>query len=431
MCEWLGGFIIANHEISPLTGSKKPRFFYGYVIVAVTFIIMIVLWGVFYSFGIFFESLVTEFGWTRAEISGAVSLSFLIIGFLGIVTGRLTDRFGPRVVMTICALISGTGYLLMSWIDALWQLYLIYGVIVAVGLGGGFVPMVSTVARWFVKRRGLMMGIVLSGVGIGTVVMPPLVTHLIATYGWRTTYIIIGVITLVVLVVAAQFLKRDPGQVGQLAYGENELVEKELDLQSSGFSLQKAMHTRQFWLLGAILFCFGFWQQTIMVHIVPHAIDIGISAVSAASILSVTGGISIASRVIMGSVADRTGSKRAIMIIFILMAAALFWLPVAKELWMLYLFAVVFGFSYGGESSVRPLIVAELFGLKAYGAIHGVVFIGFTIGGAIGTVVAGRIFDITDSYQLAFLALAALGVVGIILVSFLRLSSKGGLMGSV
>lgn len=418
---------MADYEVSTTPGSKKPRFFYGYVVVVAAFFIMVIYAGALYSFGVFFKPLAAEFGWTRAVIAGAYSTCLFLTGLLYMVTGRLNDRFGPRVVITICSLISGTGYLLMSRIDAVWQLYLIYGVIVAVGLGGGFVPMVSTVARWFVKRRGLMMGIVLSGVGIGTVVMPPLVTHLIATYGWRTTYIIIGVITLVVLVVAAQFLKRDPGQVGQLAYGENELVEKELDLQSSGFSLQKAMHTRQFWILGAILFCFGLWQQTIMVHIVPHAIDIGISAVSAANILSVTGGISIASRVIMGSVADRTGSKRAIIIIFILMAAALFWLPVAKELWMLYLFAVVFGFSYGGESSVRPLMVADLFGLKAYGVIHGVVFIGFTIGGAIGTVVAGRIFDITDSYQLAFLALAALGVVGIILVSFLRLSGKGGI----
>ena len=177
---------------------------------------MVIYAGTLYSFGVFFKPLAAEFGWTRAVTAGAYSTCLFLTGLLYMVTGRLNDRFGPRVVITICALISGTGYFLMSRVNAVWQLYLFYGVIVAMGQSGGLIPIMSTIARWFVKRRGLMTGIVVAGVGVGIVVVPPVVTRLIDAYGWRTTYVVVSVIMLVVLLIAAQFLRRDPSQVGQL-----------------------------------------------------------------------------------------------------------------------------------------------------------------------------------------------------------------------
>ena len=194
--------------------SRQPKIFYGYIVVAVAFLIMMIMWGTSYSFGVFFKPLLAEFGWTRAMTSGAYSLCMLLTGLLSIGTGRLTDRFGPRVVVTGCGLFLGLGCLLVSQVSALWQLYLFYGVMIGAGLSGAVVPMVATVARWFVKRRGMMTGITISGLGMGTLVMPPITNWLISTYGWRTSYIIIGITALVLVTSAAQFMKRDPAQIG-------------------------------------------------------------------------------------------------------------------------------------------------------------------------------------------------------------------------
>jgi len=397
------------------TESKEPKVFYGHIVVAVAFFILAVAWGTIYSFGVFFKPVLAEFGWTRAMISGAYTLYQALHGFLYIFAGRLTDRFGPRLVVTICGLFFGLGFLLMSQISAIWQVYLLYGVAVAVGASGVYVPLVSTVARWFAKRRGLMTGIAVSGIGIGTIIIPPVASWLISNYGWRNSYIIIGCVALVVVVIAAQFLRRDPGQVGQLPYGAEEMKLKGSGLEVQGFSLRRAIRTGQFWIFGAMLFLFHFSQQTVMVHIVPHATDLGVPAVIAAGILSIIGGLSIMGRVGMGSVGDRIGNKPALIIVFTLASVALFWLLLAKELWMFYLFAIIFGFAYGGEVALMSPTVAELFGLGAHGEILGTAVFGGTIGGAIGPLVAGHIFDITNSYQPVFLLCVVLSITGLAL----------------
>ena len=209
---------------------KRPSFFYGYVIVAVAFFLMLIMWGAYYSFGIFFEPLLAQFGWTKAMTSGAFSLSFFLTGILGVLAGKLTDRFGPRVVMTVCGFFLGLGYLMMSQIGAIWQLYLFYGVVIAIGMSGAWVPLISTVPRWFVKRRGMMTGIVTSGTGIGTIIFSLVASRLISDHGWRLSYVIVGSGVLVLLMLAAQFLRRDPHQIGQLPYGRSEVNGEDLNL---------------------------------------------------------------------------------------------------------------------------------------------------------------------------------------------------------
>jgi len=402
------------------TESKRPRFFYGYVVALAAFFTTLVMSWSLASYGVFFKPLATEFGWTRAMTAGALSLSLFVFGLLSMVTGRLTDRFGPRLVATVCGSILSLGYLLMSRINDGWQLYLFYGVIIAVGQSGGFVPMMSTVARWFVKKRGLMNGIVVAGIGVGIVIMPPVATHLIATYGWRTSYGIIGIITLVLLIGAAQFLKRDPNQIGHLPDGDSDAKPESTVPVTKGYTLGEALHTRQFWMLCATYFCYGFFVQPIIVHIVPHATDLGISTMTAASILSVIGGLSIAGRIGIGSGGDRIGHKPALVIAFLIAVIAMVLLLVAREVWMFYLFAVIFGFAYGGLIAIESPMTAQLFGLRAHGAILGVVHFHATIGNAIGLPFAGKLFDLNGNYQLAFLVFVGLSGVGLILVSLLR-----------
>jgi MFS family permease len=405
---------LTQKVVLPTTTGKEPRFFYGYIIVLAGFFVMVLMNGAFYSFGVFFKPMLEEFGWTRAMTSGAYSLNMILWGLLSIITGRLNDRFGPRIVITACGFIFGAGYLLMSRISTLWQFYLFYGVIIAIGLSGCFAPI-----RWFTKRRGLMTGIVISGIGVGTIIIPPLASQLISIYGWRTSYIFLGITTLVLLIISAQFLRRDPGQIGQMPYGEDKLKPKGSVSETGGFSFQEAIHTRRFWMLSAVFFCYGFIVHTIMVHIVSHATDLGIAPVIASGILAAMGGISITGRIGMGSVADRIGNKRSLLINFFLLAISLLWLLRVRDLGMFYLFAVVFGFSWGGLAIFNSLMTAEVFGLKAHGAIMGLVTFVYTTGSAIGPVLAGHIFDITGSYNSAFMVTAALGVAGFIAASLL------------
>jgi MFS family permease len=378
------------------------------------------IFGSYNSFGIFFEPVLTDFNWTRTIISGGFSLSWIMQGLLGIAMGRLTDRFGPRVVLTISGFLVGLGYLLMSQIGAVWQLYLFYGVIIGSGMGGTWVPIVSTVARWFAKRRSLMTGIVLSGVSIGTLIGAPVASRLISTYDWRMSYIVVGGIVLVVVVLAAQFLRRDSTQARQKPYRGSEGETQEPISETHSFSLREAVRTRQFWLTSGMFFCFGFCVYTIIAHIVLHVIGLGISSTSAANILATAGGLSIAGRIVLGSVGDRFGNRQVFIIGFVLMAATLFSLVPAKEVWGLYLFAVVFGFAFGGCATSESPLVAGLFGLSSHGLILGVInLLGFTFGAAVGPLIGGYIFDMTNSYQLAFIICGAVSVVGLILTVLL------------
>ena len=398
----------------------KPEFFYGYIVVVAAFFIMVAIFGLYYCFGIFFDPMLLEFGWTRAMTSGAFSLSMVVYGLLNVAVGGLTDRFGPRMVVTICGLLIGLGYLLMSQISAVWQLYLFYGVIIGAGMGGSFIALLSSVARWFVKRRGMMTGIVMAGIGIGTLIGPPVASWLISTYSWRVSYIILGGIVLVVVVLSAQFLKRDPTQVGQVALGGDEEEKQGPTLAMEGFSLREATCTSQFWITFAMLLCFGFWLYAVLVHIAPHAIELGISAANAASILAAIGVSSILGKVLLGIAVDRIGGRFGFLISFILVSAALFWLVPVTEVWRLYLFAAVFGFAYGGGGVSEAPLVAGLFGLRSHGLVLGVINLGFTIGGSLGPLMAGYIFDVTGSYQVAFLISAIVGIVGLILAVVLR-----------
>ncbi len=413
-----------NKEIE----TEKKGFFYGYVIVAIACLVNVILGGTLYTFSVFFEPLSGEFGWTRAVTSGAFSLYMILHGFLYIVTGRLNDKVGPRIVLSGCGLFMGLGYLLMSQVNGIWHIYLFYGVIIAVGMSGGYVPITSTVTRWFESnaKRGLMIGISIAGTGIGTMIMPPLANWLISSYGWRTSYTVIGIMVLVLIMAAAQFMKRAPEQMQQPSRDRNGAITDSPPVKSRGLSLKQAIRTRQFWLLSVAYFGFGVFLQAVMVHIVLHARGMGISPAAAANIFVAIGGLSLIGRIGMGSAGDRIGNKSVIIINFVLMAAALAWLLIAKEMWMLILFAGAFGFAYGGLVAAQSPIIADLFGISSHGVILGVIVSIITIGAAIGPVMAGAIFDFTESYFPAFLVCVAFSIIGLILTLFLKPIAGGG-----
>lgn len=377
--------------------------------------------GTLFTYGVLFTPLSTDLGWSRAAISGAQSLASLLTGLLGIVMGGLSDRFGPRQLLTICGFLLGFGYILLSQLNAIWQLYLFYGVMGGIGMSSIVVPLLSTTARWFAKRRGLMTGIAFLGTGLGSIILPPVVVRLIITYGWRTTFIVMGATVLLIIIPAAQFIIRDPRQKGLLPYGATgEEGEESSGSADASLSFHEAAQTRQFWLLCILFITHGIGQGTVIVHSVPYAIDAGISAVLAANIITIIGGTSAASRVLLGSIADRIGNKLILIIGLIPVTAVLFWLMATTELWAFYLAAGIFGFGFGGIVVSQSPIVAELFGMRAHGAIFGMIIFSVTFGIAAGPLMSGTIFDATGSYYLAFLICAIVSVTSLILTSLLK-----------
>ena len=399
----------------------RSRYFFGYNIVAASFIIQAVCIGAMFSYGVFFKKFQAEFGWTRATISGASSLAFLIMGIVGIPVGRLNDRIGPRAIIAFAGIAFGLGYMFMSILLAPWQLYLLYGVLVGIGFSTHDVITLSTVARWFVRRRGMMSGIVKVGTGSGQLLVPLIATALITAYGWRTAYLIIGAVALVIIVAVAQVLRRDPQEIGLLPDGgSKKTAGTGIRPKEWGMALKDAVRTAQFWIVSIAEFTTFFCLFTIIVHIVPHAMDLGLQPTNAAGVLSMIGGVSILGRFVMGTANDRIGGKRSLIICFILLLCGLVWLQVATEAWMLFLFAVLYGFAHGGFFTVVSPTVAELFGTGSHGLLFGLVLASGTIGGAIGPLLAGHIFDLTGSYGILFLVLSGLAVIGLLLITLLQ-----------
>ena len=417
--------------------ANPPRFFYGWVVVATAFCVTLVAYGIQYSFGIFLEPLEEDFGWSWTLISGAASLFILSRGALAIFTGWTTDRYGPRRIVAIGGFFLGLGLILTSQISAAWQLYLFYGLMGGFGLSVAFAPLMATVSRWFVSKRGLAIGIVAAGIGAGTAVMSPLAAYLVATYEWRLSYIIIGLLAFIIIIPGAFLLRRSPEEKGLLPLGKAEAIagdeensniakkEDSLTSESAGFSLKDAARTRAFWLLLAIIIFWSTCLQMTMIYIYPHANTVlGIPWEVAASFMIVIGISSIIGRLVMGALSDRLGGKRTLVICLVLQALAMFWLLRATDIWMIYLFAAVFGFAYGGCVPQLPVIAGEIFGLKSIGEIVGFQMLGVAIGGAIGPLLGGYVFDVTGSYYFAFTVGGVCTILTLILLAFIKAPRK-------
>jgi MFS transporter, OFA family, oxalate/formate antiporter len=371
-------------------------------IVAACFLIQAVGIGTFVTYGVFFNSLSSELGWSRALISGASSVAFFLSGIFAVLVGRLSDQYGPRIFMGVAALFFGSGFMLMSRVYEVWQLYLFYGLIFGIGLSAIDVIALTTTARWFATSRGFMTGIVKVGTGAGQFSIPLLASILIGAYGWRNAYLFIGAMACILLLGASQLLRPYPKYLD--GKHSQDVVQPILDDsdEKKSFSVKEALKTKQLWLLCGAYLLLVFCLIIVLVHIVPHATDIGLSHKSAAGILSTIGAVSMIGRFLSGVTIDRTSSKTIMVICFFILIAILLWLRIADSLWMLYLFGGVYGLAHGGFFTAISPIVVEVFGISAHGAIFGIVVFFGTLGGAIGPVVAGKMFDLSGNYNEVF-----------------------------
>jgi len=398
----------------------KTPLYYGYHVVAASFVIQGVTIGGIFAYGVLFKELEAEFGWSRAAIAGASSVSMIVMGMMAVVAGRLNDRVGPRGLLTVSALFYGIAFMLLATLQAQWQLYLFYGLLVGIGLCTHDVVTLSTVARWFTRRRGLVSGIVKCGTGTGQLLIPLAVAALVAAFGWRTACIVFGASALVVLAAAAQPMRRDPQSIGLRGDdGASGTPPPAPQALRAAPGTETGAHRPLLWLLCGVQFLVFSCLVTTQVHIAAHATDLGLSRGTAAGILSTVGGVSVLGRLTIGGLIDRMGGRRALIACFTTLLASYVWLQFATTPWMLFAFAAIYGLAHGGFFTVMSPTVAEYFGLRAHGMLFGTVLLFGSIGGAIGPLAAGASFDASGSYRIAFVTLGAIAVTGLILVASL------------
>jgi len=411
---------------SPL--KLKDKLFYGWVVVASFFIIGTAIWGIRFTFGVFFKSIESEFTLTRTATSAIFSTQMVLGGVFTILGGWVLDRYGPRIVILLMGLFAGLSLLLTSQTNAVWQLFITYSLLLAMGTSAIYVGVMSTVSRWFDRRRGLALGLASVGAGLGPMIMAPFATYLIANFDWRTAFIVMGLLAWLIVIPLSRLLKRDPYEIGAVPDGvKTPLKDTESEknyVKIADLSLAQAFRTRSFWLVIFIFLLFASSLFLILTHLVPHATDIGFSAVEAATVLSVAGGATIVGRLLLGIASDRIGRKAAAITCTLLHAVAMVCLAQAQDLGTLYLFALLFGLGWGGMGPIMAAIIGDTFGLGKMGAILGVLDAGFNVGAAIGPVIGGLIFDVSHSYFLAFSLGAAVMLVATLLITLIRRETK-------
>lgn len=364
----------------------------GWQAVIGTFLILTMGFGSAYSFGTFFAPLQEQFGASRAAVSAAFSLAILTLFSVGPLTGTLADRLGPRVLVSGGVALVGCGLILASLAQHLWQVQAAFALCIGGGVGMSYVPAVGAVQKWFDRRRGLASGIAVSGIGVGTLVVPPIGALLIAQMDWRPAFLSIGVFVLLAGG-AAGLLVTNPSR--------SAASQEATPTAAGGVPLSAAVRSRPFFLLllGFLLASLG--QFTPIAHLVPYAEDRGISPQAAATLLSLLGVGSAVGRFAIGAGADRIGRWRGLGLSFGgVGVSCLLWL-VSDGMAGLGAFAVCVGLFWGGSVALAPSVMADYFGTRAVSGIIGVLYAGVGLGALVGPVMAGLVFDLWESYTIA------------------------------
>jgi MFS transporter, OFA family, oxalate/formate antiporter len=385
------------------SASSNPRIFYGWFVVAAAFAVTFMGFGSAYTFSAFVESLQRDFGASR----GSVSLVFSLAGFLyfglGVVSGPLADRWGSRRLAVIGMILVGAGLAIAGAARNLTEVYAAYGLGVGLGVGCAYVPAVGAVQRWFARRRGFASGLAVSGIGVGTLVMPPLASFLIAAFGWRDAYLVLGGLAAIVGAGMALMIENDPRDRGLAPDGDPRRSDAR-SMRPGGASVREAVTSRRFAILYAACLICSFGAFVPFVHLVSYATDHGIPPSIAVLLLGVIGVGSTAGRFCLGGLADRIGRRLALSTMYAGMALALAIWACAIDLWPLAAFAFAYGVFYGGWVAVLPAVVMDCFGGRNVSAIIGILYTSVAFGTLIGPSAAGFVFDLSHSYTLPILA---------------------------
>lgn len=412
---------------------KKPRFFYGWVILAISFGAMTLAMGARNSFSIFFVVILEEFGWSRAGTAGIFSLNVVVYGIAAPFSGALVDKFGPRKILIAGTIILSLAIIFCSMIRTVFHLYILFGAMAAIGTSLIGYPVHSSVLpNWFVKRRGLVFGIFTSGWGASFLLMP-LVQSFIVQFGWRISFVLFGaLIGAILLPLFAIFSRHRPEDIGILPDGDYSAEEeKPLTPQvqtgkavdsawiNTNWTLRKALRTYQFWLIFFSFFCiFGIVENMIVVHQIALMKDVGLSESFAASIVALWGLMVVIGN-LSGFFSDKLGREKTFTLGTLISVAGICMLLLTEKIvyrWMPYIYAVSFGLGVGINSPILGAALADIFHGKNFGSINGFVVLGFGLGGIIGPWLGGFIFDTTGSYSTALLLAIVITCIALVLL---------------
>jgi len=377
-------------------------------------------YGVWYSYSVFLVALLNDFGWSRSVLAGAFSVFTLVHGAANPLIGMLCDRVGPRRLVIFGGFALGLALTGNSFIDSPAQLYAGFGLLTAVAVAlCGWVPAVVLVQRQFMDRLALSLGIVSSGIGLGMLFVVPLCQALIESVGWRTAWQILGAICAGFIVPANLFLVRDASAPSTVVAtgGAANGTQRRSKSQAGGaqeVTLGGALRTQDFWLVLSAFFFGNVCSQTLHVHQVAFLVDHGIAAMAAASVVGVVGVASIFGKTGGGWLADRFEREKVYVVgIAILVGAvgALALVGLATSLWGAYVFAVMLGVGYSATAALIPAMISDRFRGRHFGLILGMGLMGSAVGSALGPWLAGRLFDATGSYSIAFVIAAVCGTI--------------------
>lgn len=408
---------------------RKSGIFYGWYVLAASFLILFLSSGARFTIGIAFKPLIAEFGWSRSAVSLAVFLNMAIYSLSVIATGRWYDRFGPKWVIVFSTILVSSGYMLIALTQTLWQFLVLYGVVAAMGLGGTTAPIFAALmSKWFEKRRGLTISLALSGNCLGQFVLVPLFTTLITDYGWRASHFWIGLMMLGLnLGLTFLVIRGDPEDLSVIPYGRKEesasaffLDDAEESPPARDMGLREAMGTSSFWLFVLFMFVCGSGDFLVTTHMIPMVTDFGIPAFTASNMLAWFGLLSLAGILVAGPASDIIGDKIPIALTFLLRVFAFLLVIWYQNLVSFYVFALVFGFTFLVTAPLTPTLVGRLYGFSHVGVLSGFITTIHHLGGGVAAWGGGVLFDLTGSYHAVLVISAVMAAIAVVSALVIR-----------
>jgi len=412
------------------SSEKKSKVFYGWWIVLLCSFYSIYASGIFYyGFSTFVNPIVTELGWSMALVSGAFSLYRLEAGIAAPIVGFLLDRIGPRKLVFAGGLVMGGGFIYLSQVTTVLPFYAAV-IIISFGWSGFAGASVGNplVGKWFVKKRGVALGIYGATRGLSGLLIP-VVAYLIVHYGWRMTLIILGPLTWLVVLPSSFVLKYSPEKCGLLPDGEpagNDVHDdailniKTAAVKEVDFPVRNALVTPAFWMLTISLFSHQITQSAIFVHLIPYLIDVGFDTKSAASVVTAITLTSMVGRYGFGWLSDRFNAKWLLFILYILQPIGILSLLRISHIRDIIPFVLIYSIAYGGTVVIKAVMIGDFYGRKNFGSIYGAMQGISTLGGITGPLIAGLVYDFKGSYHWAFTSFALMMGLTALLVLFLK-----------